>query len=91
MPEDVTSIVSNVVTQLQLVLNLSHWSLFLRASVFTMVIIGYLTLDSHYAGRNFIFSLCKNYFTTSIFLIYQIFKLLCQQNARYGRKNVSFY
>ena len=86
-PSNLTSILSNVVIQLQLLLHFSHLSLFPRANASIEVIIGYFSLRSHYAGRNFVFSLCKNkLFLDSIFLIYWIFKLICHWKAIYGTK-----
>lgn len=67
-----TSILSNVVTQLYLVLNFSHSSLCPRAKVS----IGgnyKISVGSHYARRNFVFSLCKNKLFYYFHFLYQIF------------------
>lgn len=53
---NVTSIVSTVIMQLQLVQKFSQFSFFPRASICIGVIVGYFSLGSHYARRHFVFS-----------------------------------
>ena len=76
------SVISNVIMQLQLVLNFSHFSLFPRANVSIGVIVGYFSLGSRYARKSLVFSFCRNkLFHYFHFFIGQVFKVICQKKS----------